>query len=805
MLASPVAVYGAGHGSHSVSGARLVTVAAAKKKKTAAKSSSAAKKGSAKKGTAARGSARNGSGKKGAAVRGRKGRARTKAGRAVSKQRKERFSRAFVESSELRPMTQQLMTMRTPSAYAGVTDYARRHTGDSAAAAYLALGFAYQKDRRYTDSAAAFHQANVASDVLDDYADYLGAMSDHAGGNEAGAEALLKGFGEKYPDSIFDDAAADLEANVLLAMNDAAGAQKALAQASDEAQDKPSFDLTRAKIAQMQGNQAETIQLYKHLLLKHPLSSEAETARTNLTSNPALAGAESTLTTSELRSLGDAYYNAGKYQLAGDQYRALVRNAALDASARDGFAVAAATCDLKLKRLSMAQAAALADTNDESGARRIYLMVELERGTQNYGELESLVAQMKQRFAQSPWLAEALYSAGTTYLLKHEYAQAAGHFSYLAAHFPTNKNAASAHWKAGWMIYRQSQYADAAKIFEDQIRLFPGAPETASALYWRARIYELDEHKPEMAVPYYRALVRAYQHYYYAELARQRIVALGQAGTGAGVVASGLERFQAPVIPHLDETVPADSEHIAKARFLANAGLNEYVSQELEADPDSAGWSALAEAQIYASFGDTYHALRVMKKAIPFASSAPVGAIPMAYWRILFPQPWWGPLKAESGKNGLDPYLVASLIRQESEFNPAIISYANAYGLMQVEPSTGRMLARQEGIGGFSTNQLLNPELNLRLGTRYFKQLLDRFGGVPEYALAAYNAGESRVVDWQAAGPYRGMDEFVESIPFTQTREYVQAIMRNVEMYRALDAGATSGVNPVANREEAAQ
>ncbi len=234
---------------------------------------------------------------------------------------------------------------------------------------------------------------------------------------------------------------------------------------------------------------------------------------------------------------------------------------------------------------------------------------------------------------------------------------------------------------------------------------------------------------------------------------------------------------------------------------MANAGLNEYVGQEIAADPDSAGWSALAEAQIYASFGETYRALKALKRALPYAASAPIKSIPLAYWRILFPEAWWDTIKTESARNGLDPYLVASLIRQESEFNPSVISYANAYGLMQVEPSTGKTLARQEGISGFDTHQLLNPQMNIRLGTRYLKQLLDRFGGVEEYALAAYNAGESRVVDWQAAGPYHGMDEFVESIPFTQTREYVQAIERNKEIYRSLDATSAQGFHG----EDAAQ
>jgi len=784
-MTSPAAAYSTGHRAASSSHPRLVTVATKKKKSTASKSSTG-KKSSTQSSSTHKSSTKKSSAstrrKGGKAVRGKRG----KAGRGTSKERKERFSKAFVESSELRPMAQQLMTLRTPAAYAGVAAYAHSHTGDAAGAAYLSLGFAYQKDRRYAESAAAFKQANDASDALDDYADYLGAMSNHAGGNDAAAAALLKGFGEKYPDSIFDDPAVDLEANVLLAMGDAAGAQKALAQASDAAQDKPSFELTRAKIAQAQGSQGDTLQLYKHLLLKHPLSPEAEVARTNLAS----MGAQSTLTTSELRSLGDAYYGAGKYQLASDQYHALAQNTTLDANARNGFAAAAADCDLKLKKLTTAQAEALADTNDDNGARRMYLLLELARSAQNESQVANLVDQMKQRFPQSQWLAEALYSAGSMHLLKHDYAPSAAYFSYMAARFPANKNAASAHWKAGWMIYRQGQYADAAKIFDDQIRLFPSAPETASAIYWRGRIYELQEHKPGVALSYYRAVARAYTHYFYAAMARQRIAALGAVQT---VAAPDLDRFQAPLVPHLEAIVPADSEHIAKARFVANAGLNEYVSQELAADPDSAGWSALAEAQIYASFNDPYRAMRVMKKALPYASSAPIKSIPMVYWRILFPQAWWNTIKAESAKNGLDPYLVAALIRQETEFNPGVISYANAYGLMQLEPYNGKALARQEGISGFSVNQLLNPELNIRLGTRYFKQMMDRFGGVQEYALAAYNAGESRVVDWQAAGPYHGMDEFVESIPFTQTREYVQAILRNEEIYRSLDAAPTAG------------
>jgi soluble lytic murein transglycosylase len=416
--------------------------------------------------------------------------------------------------------------------------------------------------------------------------------------------------------------------------------------------------------------------------------------------------------------------------------------------------------------------------------------MELARNRDALDEQKNIVAEMESRFPQSQWLAEALYSSGNMYLLRRDYAPAVEYYSYLATHFPASKNAAAAHWRAGWLSYRQGLFADAARLFDDQIRLYPAAKETVSALYWRGRLYETQDHKPERAAANYRAILRAYQHFFYAQMARQRLAALGDAPAAAPE--PQLDSIQAAPVPELMESFPTDSPHLAKAKLLANAGLNDYIAQEIAADPDSASWSALAEAQIYASYGETFRAMRSLKKALPYAATAPIKSIPLAYWRILFPEPYWETIKAESAKNNLDPYLVASLIRQESEFNPSAISPANAYGLMQLLPSSGKSLAREEGISHFETFQLLDPVTNIRLGTRYLRKTLDHFGGVTEYALAAYNAGDERVVDWQAAGPYSGIDEFVESIPFTETREYVQAILRNVETYRSIDAVASS-------------
>jgi soluble lytic murein transglycosylase len=702
-----------------------------------------------------------------------------RAGKAARAARTARIKQAFVASAELRPMAQQLATLRTPAAYAGVAKYAHQHTGEAAAAAYLALGHAYLLDKRFSEAEANLRQARQAGDALADYADFLGAEANHEAGNDAAAETLLRGFTGRYPDSIFNAQAPELEANVLLALGKAADAQQVLAANADSA-GRPGYQLAQGQVTFTLGQTQEAQRIFKRLLLGHPLSPEALVARARLTA----MGAESTLTATELRSLGDAYYNAGHFEEAAEQYRSLARDSSLDLQTRNGFAVAEAACDLKLKRLTTAQAEELADTRDENGARRLYLLAELARNRNDIEDQQRIVSQMESSFPSSPWLAEALYSSGNMYLLRRDYPTAVNYYSYLATHFPENSNAAAAHWRAGWLSYRQGLYADASRLFDEQIRLYPKATETASALYWRGRLYEMQDHKPALAAANYRTLVRVYQHFFYAQMARERLAALGSAQP---VAQTQLDHLQAVPVPHLEETFPADSPHLAKARLLANAGLNDYIGEEIAADPDSTSWSALAEAQIYASYGEAYRAMRALKRALPYAATASIQSIPLVYWRILFPEAWWDTIKAESAKNNLDPYLVASLIRQESEFNPSVVSYANAYGLMQLLPSVGKSMAHEEGTSHFETFQLLDPATNIRLGTRYLRKMLDKFGGVTEYALAAYNAGDERVVDWEAAGPYHGIDEFVESIPFTQTREYVEGILRNEETYKAID------------------
>jgi soluble lytic murein transglycosylase len=228
---------------------------------------------------------------------------------------------------------------------------------------------------------------------------------------------------------------------------------------------------------------------------------------------------------------------------------------------------------------------------------------------------------------------------------------------------------------------------------------------------------------------------------------------------------------------------------LIKARLLANAAMNEYIRPEIQLSETSSEWGAFAEAEIYESFGESTRALQAMKRSkIPFFS-LPVKDVPMAYWQLLLPRPYWETLEADARANGLDPYLVAALIRQESEFNPDAVSRMNAYGLMQLLPSVGKSMARKDGQRHFTTNELLDPSTNLRLGTQDLRKSIDHYGGQVDYALAAYNAGDSPVHQWMSTNNYKDIAEWVESIPYTETREYVQAILRNRELYREVYEG----------------
>jgi soluble lytic murein transglycosylase len=188
-------------------------------------------------------------------------------------------------------------------------------------------------------------------------------------------------------------------------------------------------------------------------------------------------------------------------------------------------------------------------------------------------------------------------------------------------------------------------------------------------------------------------------------------------------------------------------------------------------------------------------AITAMKRAYPWWVGEAGDRLPREVWQVLFPIRYDEQLLAAAREDGLDPALVAALILQESSYDAAALSRAGARGLMQVMPATGRRIARDKGVR-FKRTALVDPETSLDFGTHYLRQMSERYQGAVEKVLAAYNAGPHRVDAWTFARGEQTPEEFIETIPFTETRGYVMIVLANREQYRRL-YGLTRAPQPL--------
>jgi soluble lytic murein transglycosylase len=700
----------------------------------------------------------------------------------VTAARAHNLKRSFVASSDLRPMARQLVQFRTPPAYAGVETYAHTHAGTEAGAlAWFAIGYAHYLDAQYPAAIAALLKAQPQIGELKDYTAFFIGNSFVASNNPEESFAYLRDFGTRFPDSLYAHDALLAYARALLATNRSSEAVRLLEAHRTPASAETEYFLGKAYV---QNGQARAgAEVLRRVYYNYATNYVADNAASDLKKIPEAASLPPVSYAEHLKR-AEALYKARRYPAAADEYRTLAdlapageQSAALiqlaNSYMHDG--------DTRNARTALDR---IPDDGSEASAEKWYQQAEIARTANDDAGLTTILQHMRSNSPNSPWFESALFTAGNMYLLRKDYDRAIDYYRELHERFPSGTKAAYAHWKCAWLTYRQNRKEQAKKYFDEQIDFYPGTNEVPNAMYWRGRMAE-DEGQYGAARAYYQKLAERYRNYYYGVLARKRLATLQ---TAPSVIVASLQHIGAAPSydPEAKVTDPPDDDlHYMRARLLENAGVTDLAVRELQAGSSTGpSWEMLEIARIYSSGGDYYRALQALKRAIAGYFAMDVDGLPAPYWHGLFPRPYWDALRRYSEENGLDPYLVASLIRQESEFNPNAISHANAYGLMQLLPKTGKGEAKKEGLHHYSTDSLLDPTTNIELGTHYFRQMIDHFGGQTEYALAAYNAGAERVEDWRASGNFRDVEEFVESIPFTETREYVQAIVRNTEVYK---------------------
>ena len=419
-------------------------------------------------------------------------------------------------------------------------------------------------------------------------------------------------------------------------------------------------------------------------------------------------------------------------------------------------------------------------------ARYFYLSAIRELGDED--QYLALARALVADFPDSTWAEETLNNLGTHYILRSDDAAAAAAFKEQYAKFPTGQHAERAAWKYGWWSYRTGNHAEAIRVFESAAAAFPRSNYRPSFIYWAGRAHgklgAAGERLARMRLVY-----ADYGNSYYGRLAENHLRAAKALPSPDAVRhASSVKPAEpAPAIPN-DQTI----------RQLLAAGLYDAAIDELRYAQRAWGASPPIDATIawaYHQKGELRRAITLMRRAYPQHLTASGQELPDEILKVIFPLQYWTSIRRESALRGLDPYVVAALVAQESTFDAKVRSVANAWGLMQVIPSTGRRIARAVGIRNFTTAKLTDPEVNMRIGTYYFSRLVQQFGGT-HYALASYNAGENRVIRWKAERPGLDEDEFIDDIPFPETQNYVKRILGTAEDYRMLygERGVTPGV-----------
>ena len=707
-----------------------------------------------------------------------------RATRRRSSPRMRRMHEAFVASASLKTMARQLLQDRTPAAYTGVEAFARRHgKEDAGSLAWLVLGYAHIVDHDYLKAIDPLNRAKPRAGDLGDYVDlYLGTAY-YQTGRLAEAVATLQGFDKNYPESLLIRDAHVAYGNALIADGRAPEAVELLE--NDRQPIRTDLELVLGRAYEVTGQPAKALTIFRNLYFTMPLSWEASQAEGELRKLAATPDTQA-ISFAERKTRADLLAKGKQYNEAANEYRALLNEAGPEARLPIQMAMAESLRHAGQDKEAKKELQAMPESTPEMNAERLFNLGEIARGANDDDGFLRIVDQLRQTAPTSSWLEQALLSAGNIYLLRRDYDHAIDSYRELQVRFPNGGRASYAHWKATWLSLRQGRREDAEKGFEEQIELYPSSGEVPAALYWRARLAEEDGDAAK-ARAFYQKVSDRFRNYYYGELSREQIKKLKPDSEPAHyAVLDHVPPIDADAKMTADP-LPTDNLRVQKAELLENGALIDFAVRELRAAAaeGKGNWLAPETARLYADAGRYNMAIETLKRAVPSYFAVDLPSLPRSYWEALFPKPYWIDLKRFSSSNALDPYLVAALIRQESEFNPSAVSHANAVGLMQLLPRVGKSVAKQEKLKHFSSTQLFTPGINLQLGTRYFRGMVDKFGAF-EYALAAYNAGADRVQDWLGQGKYRDPQEFVESIPFTETREYVQAILRNANVYRQL-------------------
>jgi soluble lytic murein transglycosylase len=671
----------------------------------------------------------------------------------------------------------------TPGAYEKLSAFAVRNTTTAwGARAALALGYDdYSKNRAAQGLGWLLKAQNDT--LLREYALYWTAQVERATGRNADAYKVLQTIQQDYPNTAMREPLLEAFAPTAVQLGHAQEAIDAL-DAYPGATSKPTLLYERGHAYQAAHQLPRAAKDYQTVFYKFPLADEAKPAGSALTQLMHALGKEYVYPGVELQEQrAQAFYDAHKWKEARTEYEKLLTMLKDPANpVRQRAQLRDAECRVQLKG-SPSLIAAVKTPDLEVDAERLFALSQAYRTAKKEAEMFTALNTLTKNYPESKWAEEGLMAAGNYHWVELDRTKAAINYQRVLDSFPNGKNAFNCEWRIAWVAYLNRQ-PDADDRLITFLLKYPVSSNSVDALYWLGRNAERAGNAAR-ARSFYTKAVERFPQTYFGNAATARLAKLGP---GEENPAEILEKIPPPPsLRAFDEPIPvAAADRWARAQALRAIAFDSSAEQELKNAyfATSSPRFLLEAAQAAFDQGHYGAGMAYARIIVPNFDSRKINDVPVAAWKALYPLPYEAALRREAAKNDFDPMFAAGLIRQESTFQADAVSHANAIGLMQVLPKTGKLLAKQLKVR-YTKDKLFEPDYNIELGMVYIASLVRQTGAL-EYAAAAYNAGEDRIAAWKSERSYEEIPELVESIPFTETREYVQVVLRNTAVYRTI-------------------
>jgi len=672
---------------------------------------------------------------------------------------------------------------RTPGAYEKLSAYAATNTTNLwGARAALALGYEDFSRSRMAQALGWFIKAQNDT-LLREYALYWTAQAQRNLGRGADAFKVLQTLQHDYPNTATREQVLEAFAPTAVQTGHAQEALDALNAYAGTAS-KSTLLLERGRVYQTLHQLARAAKDYQTVFYKFPLSDEAKPAGAAQTQLMHALGKEYPYPGVEMQEQrAQAFFEARKWREARVEFEKLLTMLKDPANpTRQRAQLRAAESRVQLKG-SPSLIASLKTPDLEVDAEHLYALSQAYRTAKKESPMFDALNTLARDYPMSKWNEDGLMAMGNYHWVELEREKAVVAYQRVLDSFPNGKNAYNCEWRIAWVAYLDRQ-PDADDRLVTFLAKYPVSSNAVDALYWLGRNAERNGNTAR-ARSYYRYAVERYPQTYFGNAAIARLVKIGP---GEESPAEVLDKIPPPpALRSFDEPIPvAAADRWARAQALRSIAFDSSAEQELKnAYFATASPRFLLEAaQAAFDQGHFGAGMGYARAIIPNVDSRKFEDVPITAWKSLFPLPYEAALRREAARQNFDPMFAAGLIRQESTFQADAVSPKNAIGLMQVLPKTGKILARELKVG-FARNKLYDPDYNIELGMVYIASLVRQTGAL-EYAAAAYNAGEDRIAAWKAERNYEEIPELVESIPFTETRDYVQIVLRNTHVYRMI-------------------